>query len=88
MRKRNEECCTRSNLNHSLLFSGDADRSSMFGRDFVVGGEDVADGGDVVESAPSRAARALKAFMLDSSFFSFSFTGGVPVRLLFPLSSR
>jgi len=73
---------------HSWLLSGDADRScSMFGRDFVVGGEDVADGGDVV-SAPSRAASALKAFVLDSSFLSFSFTGGVPVRLLFPLSSR
>ena len=31
----------------------------MFGRDFVVGGDDVADGGDVVESTPSRAASAL-----------------------------
>ena len=42
--------------NHSLLLSGDADRScSMFGRDFVVGGEDAADGGDVVESAPSES---------------------------------
>lgn len=76
-------------IDHSLLLSGDADRPcSMFGRDFVVGGEDVVDGGDVVESAPSRAASALKAFVLDSSFFSFSFTGGVPVRLLLPLSSR
>jgi len=59
-------------IDHSLLLSGDADRPcSMFGRDFVVGGEDVVDGGDVVESAPSRAASALKAFVLDSSFFSF-----------------
>ena len=47
-------------LHHSLLLSGDADRScSMFGRDFVVGGEDAADGGDAAESAPSRAASAL-----------------------------
>jgi len=75
--------------NHSLLLSGDADRSrSMFGRDFVVGGEEAADGGDVAESAPSRLASRPNAFMLDSSFFSFSFTGGVPVRLLPALSSR
>jgi len=74
-------------INHSWLLSIGAS-CSMFGRDFVVGGEDVADGGDVVESAPSRAASALKAFVLDSSFFSCSFTGGVPVRLLFPLFSR
>jgi hypothetical protein len=79
----------------------------MFGRDFVIGGEDATDGGDAVESAPSRAASALrmllafspstrkligafylKAFVLDSSFLSFSFTGGVPVRLLPALSSR
>jgi hypothetical protein len=46
--------------NHSLLLSGDADRScSMFGRDFVVGGEDAVDRGDVADSAPSRAASAL-----------------------------
>jgi hypothetical protein len=92
---------------HSLALSGDSDRScSMFGRDFVVGGEDAADGGDAAGSAPSRAASALrmlsafsvheeadlkpylKAFVLDSSFLSFSFTGGVPVRLLPALSSR
>src|SRR3954451_15154601 len=46
---------------HSLPFSGDSDRScSMFGRDFIAGGEDAADGGDAVESAPSRAASALR----------------------------
>jgi len=74
---------------HSLPLSGDSDRScSMFGRDFVVGGEDAADGGDAAESVPSRDASALKAFVLDSSFLSFSFTGGVPVRLLPALSSR
>jgi hypothetical protein len=45
---------------HSLPLSGDSDRScSMFGRDFVVGGEDAADGGDAAESVPSRAASAL-----------------------------
>jgi len=86
--RRNEECCTQSGRDHSLLLLGDADRScSMFGRDFIVGGEDAADGGDVAESAPSRAASALNAFTLDSSFFC-SFTGGVPVRLLPALSSR
>jgi hypothetical protein len=53
---------------HSLLLSGDADRScSMFGRDFVVGGEDVADGGDVADSAPSRAASALRTLLAFSS---------------------
>jgi hypothetical protein len=91
-----------------LPLSGDSDRPcSMFGRDFVVGGEDATDGGDAAESAPSRVASALrmlsafpstrmliealfylKAFVLDSSFLSFSFTGGVPVRLLPALSSR
>jgi hypothetical protein len=46
---------------HSLPLSGDSDRPcSMFGRDFVVGGEDATDGGDAVESAPSRAASALR----------------------------
>lgn len=54
--------------NHSLLLSGDTDRScSMFGRDFVVGGEDAADGGDVVGSAPSRAASALRASLVFST---------------------
>jgi hypothetical protein len=53
---------------HSLLLSGDADRScSMFGRDFVVGGEDAADGGDVADSAPSRAASALRTLLAFSS---------------------
>jgi hypothetical protein len=52
---------------HSLPLSGDSDRRcSMFGRDFVVGGEDAADGGDAAESAPSRAASALR--MLISIF--------------------
>jgi len=32
----------------------------MFGRDFVVGGEDASDGGDAAESAPSRDASALR----------------------------
>jgi hypothetical protein len=46
---------------HSLPLSGDSDRScSMFGRDFVVGGEDAADGGDAAESVPSRDASALR----------------------------
>jgi hypothetical protein len=46
---------------HSLPLSGDSDRPcSMFGRDFVVGGEDATDGGDAAESAPSRAASALR----------------------------
>jgi hypothetical protein len=46
---------------HSLPLSGDSDRScSMFGRDFVVGGEDATDGGDAVDSPPSRAASALR----------------------------
>jgi hypothetical protein len=65
--ERNEECCTQDR-NHSLLLSGDADRScSMFGRDFVVGGEDAADGGDVADSVPSRAASALRTLLVFSS---------------------
>ena len=35
----------------------------MFGRDFVVGGEDVADGGDAAESVPSRASSTLRMFI-------------------------
>lgn len=53
---------------HSLPLSGDSDRScSMFGRDFVVGGEDAADGGDAAESVPSRAASGLRTSLV--SFF-------------------
>jgi len=88
MCKRNEDCYTVSErFVHS--FAGEASGScSTAGLDLVAGGEDPADGGDVVDSAPSKAASALKALVLDSSFFSFSLTGGVPVRLLLPLSSR
>jgi len=54
---------------HAAPFSGDLDRSrSMLGCDFCVGGEAGFDGGDAGPSF-SRAARALKAFVLDSSFF-------------------
>jgi hypothetical protein len=46
---------------HSLPLSGDSDRPcSMFGRDFVVGGEDPTDGGDAAESVPSRPTSALR----------------------------
>ena len=48
-------------FDHSLVLFGDAERSrSIFGRDFVVGGDDPVDGGEVArEESPSRAASAL-----------------------------
>ena len=45
---------------HSVVLGGDAGRScSTFGCDLVAGGDEAADGGDVVDSAPSSAASAL-----------------------------
>ena len=45
---------------HSVVLGGDAARScSTCGCDLVAGGDEAADGGDVVDSAPSRAASAL-----------------------------
>jgi len=83
-------CCTLlfAGSIHSATLSGDLDRSRLIlGCDFWVEGEAGFDGGDPGTSF-SRAARALNALVLDSSFFSLSFpAGGVPVRLLALLSS-
>lgn len=76
---------------------------SMLGCDFCDGGDAGLDGGEAgpsfsraaralnelaVISGSNKIMSYLNAFVLDSSFFSLSFcTGGVPVRLLLPLSS-
>jgi len=67
---------------------GDFDRS-MAGRDFVRGGDEGSEGGEVAKlSRSSKLAKALKALTEDvGSLSSFLPAGGVPVRLLAPLSS-